>query len=947
MIDLFINDRSVDLSDEGISILFQRQRTDYTNPTIVRNSFTKTIKLPGTKTNNSVFGDLWKLDKYIYNYFYRVFVPSKREPFILLKDGNVVEQGYVKLNNIVWNSNNDSYTYEVTLYGELGNLLYGLSYNIDNETDEVSPLTLADLDFGFNGFQITKELIDYAWKRLDGDSLASDDSYKLFDTINFMVSYDGVPQANNFNTKSVWCSVDRNASVWWRDKYYYANKFPSEIVEDNVTYKYISTKISRMDPDDHYALMELKNDVTPLEIRDLRSYLLRPIVRISKIFEAIGKYINTHYGYTLDISDPFFTTTEFTNTWMTLSMLYEIDPYVETGTVFTKKQLFSNTSSPASYLISYCKTYGIYIDVDYYNKTLVLTRLPHFFDRNKMNMLKVDLSKDMNITPLSFDKASYTFDYAEGEGEFLKKYKDTYGIQYGSKKVNTGYRFDASTAPYIDNNIYRQGLDSIDQSIYYRYPYAFRNSFGKDVLFIYPVGLMDEANLPTYKLFNTDSSSNTSEIKSIDGEMKPHWYPGMYDESKDTVYVYSIINSGYQFMNVWWGGLRPNIWQDSFPKLQFHSDDNKAVDGKNVLVRFDGFKSSSYGRINNNDDRTLWEEESYSNESIDATKVNYLLSDDNFYLKGIIGSNCYYDNPIPSTGMNNYITVINRIPSFVRGGYNYTRNSLANPAFYVRLYNNYSFSASSASVTVSANEYYYLTSINASSGRQYAYLNNSSLRPHHRYFIAAAIKTDYASAIKSNNNYAHPDIIGSTLIDSKDITYSAEVQLTGSIVDTTNSGYNQITSLSTYDVGSSVNYNTYYLIAYDLTELGMEDTIKTVDDAITYFGLTEKRAGYSYDLTETLDFGVPRELYVPNCTYDKGIGIFNKFWKNYISDVYSINTRVMECYCFLDNIDKVFREFYYYDNCLWILSKIVDWSMDTKLCKATFIKVNHISNYTS
>ena len=185
------------------------------------------------------------------------------------------------------------------------------------------------------------------------------------------------------------------------------------------------------------------------------------------------------------------------------------------------------------------------------------------------------------------------------------------------------------------------------------------------------------------------------------------------------------------------------------------------------------------------------------------------------------------------------------------------------------------------------------------------------------------------------------------MIDSKDITYSTEVQLTGSIVDTTNSGYNQITSLSTYNVGSSVNYNTYYLIAYDLTELGMEDTIKTVDDAITYFGLTEKRAGYSYDLTETLDFGVPRELYVPNCTYDKGIGIFNKFWKNYISDVYSVNTRVMECYCFLDNIDEVFREFYYYDNCLWILSKIVDWSMDTKLCKATFIKVNHISNYTS
>ena len=88
-------------------------------------------------------------------------------------------------------------------------------------------------------------------------------------------------------------------------------------------------------------------------------------------------------------------------------------------------------------------------------------------------------------------------------------------------------------------------------------------------------------------------------------------------------------------------------------------------------------------------------------------------------------------------------------------------------------------------------------------------------------------------------------------------------------------------------------------------------------------------------------------MYVPSCTYDKGIGVFDEYWMNYISDVYSINTKVFDCYCYLDNIDEVFREFYYYDNCLWILSKMVDWNIETKLCKATFIKVNNISNYTS
>ena len=61
MIDLIINGVSVDLSDSGISMLFQRQRTDYTNPTIVKNSFTKTIKLPSTKKNNILFDNIWKL----------------------------------------------------------------------------------------------------------------------------------------------------------------------------------------------------------------------------------------------------------------------------------------------------------------------------------------------------------------------------------------------------------------------------------------------------------------------------------------------------------------------------------------------------------------------------------------------------------------------------------------------------------------------------------------------------------------------------------------------------------------------------------------------------------------------------------------------------------------------------------------------------------------------
>ena len=147
--NLYINGTPADLPEAGVTILFQKQRTNYSNPTIVKNAFTKTVTLPGTKTNNQIFNDLWKLDRLQWS---GGFNPSKRTPFILMKDGGLVEKGYLKLDNVV--KAGGFYSYECTLYGELGNVLYGLSYK--NVNDEQIPMTLGDLDFGFSQFTISR-----------------------------------------------------------------------------------------------------------------------------------------------------------------------------------------------------------------------------------------------------------------------------------------------------------------------------------------------------------------------------------------------------------------------------------------------------------------------------------------------------------------------------------------------------------------------------------------------------------------------------------------------------------------------------------------------------------------------------------------------------------------------------------------------------------------------
>jgi hypothetical protein len=945
MVELFIGDYGmsvpVDLPDNGISILFNRQRTDYTNPTIVKNSFTKTIKLPGTKENDIIFSTLWKLDRVIEGtQFDIVYNPSKRVPFFLLKEGNLVEQGYVKLNNITWNGKN--FDYEITLYGELGNILYGLSYRENQDGDSV-PVTLGDLDFGsFDGFQITKYVILEAWRRLKTGT-----GSEIYDTINFAVCYDGVPKANKFDTKKVWVSAgqpngtgadcsygSRPCKVMWKDRAWAYNKFPYSITEDSVTYTTVDTMISRMDPNDHYGLFELKNDVTPLEVRDLRSYFLRPVIRLSKIFDAIGSYLSTNFGYTLDLSDPFFSTDEYLGTWMTLSMLYEIDPDVETGTYFSKSKLFSSTASPASYLISYCKCYGIYLDVDYVTKKLVLTRLPRFFTGD-IKQLKIDEGRDIKITPLSFDKSAYIFNYAAGSGQFIKQYKDTYGVDYGIKRVNTGYKFDSSTSAYIDNNIFKQALDTIEQSIYYRYSGAVR----ADNLINYPQQLTDPANLPTYKLFNVTPSG---EVSTTEAEMSPLMSYTFSGGGGGAVRS-TIANSGYQFIDPSWIGLSKDVWQDGFPKLQFCDDSKKGVDGKDVLIRFNGFKSTQYGYLAY-DTKQFWGREQMTGYEY----VQYLLSDDDGATKEIIGKNAYYDNPQPDQGYGgSYIEVVQELPMFTRAQYTLDYDSDHMPVCIYKSFGTYTYGTQNATYTTSNNDYFESTVSSPSGNRDYVYINiNGLIKTNHKYFIASIVSSESDSYEIKLDGYDYPDIIGSTVIDHIGYDNSTSNRIVAaSVVNSGSDGISlyQLAPLSVKD--HSASWRTYGIFVYDLTELGLGDYITSASQGISYFGLGAYRYGYDFTLDDTLDFGVSREIYVPACIVTPNLGIYNKYWNHYISDVYSINTRVMECYCYLDNIDTVFKEFYYYDNCLWILSKITDWSMETKMCKAVFIKVNQKSNY--
>lgn len=159
MIELRIEGIKVDIKDD-LPISFTYQTIDPDKLSTIKNSFSKTVDLPGTKRNNDLFGDLFRIDRYIpsrlvdqtytdidyeglqYSGVRNIgfqFDPHKKAEFLLLSNGTLVQSGYCTLNEIVVKDNNEV-TYKITLYGGIGNFFYNLTYNEDG-----TPKTLFDM----------------------------------------------------------------------------------------------------------------------------------------------------------------------------------------------------------------------------------------------------------------------------------------------------------------------------------------------------------------------------------------------------------------------------------------------------------------------------------------------------------------------------------------------------------------------------------------------------------------------------------------------------------------------------------------------------------------------------------------------------------------------------------------------------------------------------------
>ena len=537
-VTLYLGNDRADIPDTSF-LLMNYAAGDLYDPTIVKNSWSQSIALPRTPNNDAIFGGAFRLDRVNGG----GFNPRLRAPFtIYASDGEILESGYFKLNSI--DGHGPGATYNVTLYGGLGGLLYGLSYdNLGN------PLTLADLDYLETGtpateldFTINAAQVLSAWQDLEQPGQAT-----IFGVVNFAPAYNGIPDGDFAADK---CLFDLDA------------------------YEYGAAGV---------CIANLSKDYTEREMGDYRSYLQRPVLKVSAVLDAIARAASA-LGYTLQLSGWCYAGNTYAeDTWMTLPMLKN----KRTGDSVTKEDLLGSTMSPAAFLLGIVKTFGLMLVCE--KDVVTLYKRDDFYQKKTIDLTgRVDLSQDKSIDPLLMDAKWYEF-AGDDEGDFAQTYREQYGVPYGCARIDTGYDFDADVKRLTEGVPFRGCVQSSEFSTAFR---ALTKSVWR-------------SGDPTYTRQLPAPFLDGGDYALPDG--------GGNQEAKPLL-------TG-TFTTAWWNGTYNGY--DSLDLPQLHGPDNKAIDGSGVLLFYAGQPATS-GIVLSDDTADMGEEPCWNFSSDGTTALTIL-----------------------------------------------------------------------------------------------------------------------------------------------------------------------------------------------------------------------------------------------------------------------------------------------------------------------------------
>jgi hypothetical protein len=972
---LFINDKEIEFSQDP-KILLNYKETELHNPTIVRNSFTKQIQIEGTNRNNDIFGHIWDLTRVQDT---NNFNPIKKTDFQLFVNDELFQKGYCKLDKVTRTNNTTQYS--ITLYGGLGSFFFNLAYDQDDESN--AKKTLADLSYHDDDhsepnldFSITKDAVYEAWGQIAGSTGGT--TNPRWDIINFIPTYNGAP-GKNFDAAKMLINYRCGSGTLL------SRGFVSSVTEDNVTYKPI---YNGMQNEKGYGLGEMNDDMTEWETRDIRSYLQRPALSMYQFIQACRQPENNG-GYELVLDPHFFHDSNpyYKNAWVTLPMLTDLygtetgqDVVITGASVgneisgfeYEKRDITFNSTQVEGirnitvdlgieYNLGSTGPLELYTDKtvhSYAQATVDTTYVGQFESRcglmvqlfaldandNVVGQSKAYLLASNRYYPNSSDPLWDNF-YHPGEDlgvdpqyEFIEGYWRKNGstytfVQRNGQPVNTTFNFK-TTGEFTKLVIkYAQPLGITCQYLYYGYDeeiYENRrlNLYTDEFYSTYDLIEYNEAYNTGLHYNNSSSNSFIFSVKSFEGIAND--YSGLFSGTRITKErLLETKNSPADYLISYAKMFGLYFYHDS---TEESSDPARYPSGVVYLMDRDTFYTDEIVDLSKYID---WNKKMNITPTLAQSKwyrfnVEQAESEANTGYKERFGKE--YGSQLVNTNFNfNANTTDMYDGNTFKSGImvlEYDKYFKDAPAGVPRTGDTtmpgYIFNGLKYSLFAPESDEYETQDLDYTSKPQGNFI---SINPDYPYY-------DAFPKLQAHKEKNEPSDGSNILMFFKGgIQATSTYWLTDDVLDM-----------------SLLNDNTpCWLFTLDSKDAGGSTIAKKVN-YFPYFTRDLIPFNTYGMIVHSWNMGHPQQTYVPDTYTTDGDSIYDVTWKEYITDMYDVDTRKLTCYVKGEMDDKPwpywFRRFYWFENSLWRLNEIKDLNPgDFETTQMEFIKVQDVNNY--
>lgn len=298
MVEIFVNNTRLDLID-NVSIPITYSISDIKNPQSREGTYSKTITLPGTKTNNKLFTHIFKINKVSQS---GDFNPNLKADCLIIEDSVEILRGSLRLADISYLEDGEI-LYNCVVFGETTDLFF----SINNKK-------LTDLDLS---------LYDHTWSRTN--IINSWTATKGVGYVYPMIDYGTNTDASGTN----WSVTDFYPAIYAK---YYVDKifaeagytytssfFTSDFFKSLIVpFNKAELKLSQNDQLNRSASLSLASNVSKTAV------IQRVDVNTKK---AGGSNTTINFQWTKEVSDPNNNySTKFT---APQNGLYDIDLFIE------------------------------------------------------------------------------------------------------------------------------------------------------------------------------------------------------------------------------------------------------------------------------------------------------------------------------------------------------------------------------------------------------------------------------------------------------------------------------------------------------------------------------------------------------------------------------------------------------------------------------------------